>query len=612
MSQTEQTLEEREKQLATRIQTLESQLERLSARMGDVDTAAPAPPSPAGAASREKYYPPEEVPDISEEVLNWAGRTSLLPRLATLCFLLVVALILRTITDSGLVNKLIGSGIGMSYAAILMIVGWYKYREQSPLAPIFAAIGAILMSTIVVETHTHFKSLPLEPAYLTLMATGIGMAMISRRFNAFTPISVGILGMCFAGAAIDYPHPFFPYLSLVLITANLLGYFAAQLKRCSWLRWLILIVTMVMLQLWVIQIIKVLRKGETVPPELAIAWFLPVIAIFAAAYLSLALLGIIRNGTEKISRFDLSLPTINVIWAFSAATYVTGAQGGSTTIVGIAGVMIAIGHLIATFWLARRGVEGSPGAGSLTFASGVLLALALPAATGLFTLSLPIISMVAIFMAVMSRVWESGVVRVTTYVFHIYSCMALVVALQGDSPTATDAVNILPAGLLACIVLYQYQWCRWWPPVQDSSFFGQFDQKDRSAVLLLIAGLVSGFYMIRIAMFQAVPLFPAEMQRDAFRCSQSVLINCAAVALILFAYLKQNKEIRNVAILVTVFGGIKVFMYDLTGTHGLPLVFSVFSFGMAAAVESIALGKWQKKQSADQTQNKPVDNSEAG
>jgi hypothetical protein len=61
-----------------------------------------------------------------------------------------------------------------------------------------------------------------------------------------------------------------------------------------------------------------------------------------------------------------------------------------------------------------------------------------------------------------------------------------------------------------------------------------------------------------------------------------------------------------VAILVTLIGAIKVFLYDLIGIHGLPLVFSVFSFGMAAAVESLALGKWQKQPEL-QTQGRPVD-----
>jgi hypothetical protein len=432
------------------------------------------------------------------------------------------------------------------------------------------------------------------------------MALISRQFNAFTPISVGILGMCFAGAALDYPRPFFPYLALVLFTANLLGYIASGLKRCTWLRWSALVVTMVMLQLWGVQIVTVLRKGETATPELAVSWFLPAIAVFAATYLALALLGIIRRGSEKLSKYIVCLPTINVIWAFSAASYVLGAQGGNTQLLGVVGAVIAIGHFGATFWLARRGIAGAPGAGSFTFAGGVLLALTLPVATGMFTLSLPIISMVAIFMAIMSRTWGSGTVRLTTYLFQIYCCAALVIAFRGDSPAAMNPINIIPAGLLAGIILYQYQWSRWWPPQEGTSFFSRFDKHDRSAVVLMLSGLISGFFMLRIALFQAIPMLPAEMQKDAFRCSQSVLINCAAIALILFAFLRKNKEIRNVAILVMVIGGIKVFLYDLMGTHGLPLVLSVFSFGMAAAVESIALGKWQK-QPVDQAQSEPVE-----
>lgn len=597
MSQEHQALEDRERELATRIQTLERQLERLSARIDDEDITGKSPPRSVSArdSDADTSYPQGELSDVSEEVLSWVSRTSLLTRLATLCFLLVVALILRTITDSGMINKLVGSGIGMGYASVLMIIGWHKYRTQSPLAPVFASCGAILMSTIVVETHTHFNSLPLIPAYLTLMATGIGMAVISRQFNAFTPVSVGILGMCFAGAAIDYPRPFFPYLSLVLFAANLLGYFAAQIKRCSWLRWSALIVTMVMLQLWGVQIVAAVRKGGAIPSELAVFWFQPVVLVFAVTYLLLALLGIARSGAEKITFFDLTLPSLNVLWAFSVLLYVArSSEGGSLFITGGIGVLIAIGHLAVSFWLARRGVVGAPGAASFTIASAILLALALPAATGKWALSLPVLSLVAIFMAVMSRVWNCGTVRLTTYLIHIYCCVAMVVAFKGEGPAAMDAVNILPAGLLTCIILYQYLWCRWWPPVAAASFFSRFDTRDRSAVTLLLAGLISAFFMMRIALFHAITILPEGMHRDAFSCSQSVLINCAAIALILFAFSKQNKEIRNVAILVMILGGIKVFVYDLMGTHGLPLVFSVFSFGMAATVESIVLGKWMK------------------
>jgi hypothetical protein len=462
------------------------------------------------------------------------------------------------------------------------------------------------MSSIVVETHTHFKALPLVPAYLTLMATGLAMALMSRRFNAFVPISVGVLGMCFAGAAIDYPHPFFPYLALVLYTANVLGYVAAQLKRCSWLRWSVLVVTMIMLQLWGIRLGILLHKGDAIPPELAPAWYLPVLAVFFLTFIALSLLGIVNVGGQKISRFDFSLPTLNVIWAFTLARHVTEAWLMNVKLLGIIGLLCAAVLLGMTFWCARRDIEGAPGTNTFAFAGGALLALALPTATSAFVMSLPVISLVAITMAIVSRVWENGGLRGTTYLMNIYACVALVLVLRGEGADANEAINMLPAGLLAFIAIYHYKWCRWYPVPVTSALFDTLDRNDRSAALLLLGGLASGFIMLRIALFQAMQFVPAAIQRDAFRCGQSVLINSAAIVLILFAYVRRDKEIRNVAILVTIVGATKVFLYDLLGTHGLPLVFSVFSFGMAAAVESLALGKWQK-QPSDQTQNEAVD-----
>jgi hypothetical protein len=607
MSSPDETPETREKELENRIQMLERHLERLSAHIGDdgtVPAAAAAAPAPRPASQHAKDYPAEEMPELSEEVLSWASRNAVLPRLATVCFLMVIALVLRTITDSGLVNKLLGSGLGMGYAAALMIFSWYKYARESPLAPVFAACGVVLMSTIVVETHMHFQALPLVPAYLTLMATGFGMALMSRRFKAFVPISVGVLGMCFAGAAIDYPHPFFPYLALVLYTANVLGYFAAQLKRCSWLRWSVLFVTMVMLQLWGIRLGMLLRKGEAVPPELAPDWYLPVLAVFFLTFVSLSLLGISKAGSQKISRFDFSLPTLNVIWAFTLARHVTEAWQMNVNLLGVIGLLGAAGLFAMAFWCARRGIAGAPGTNTFTFAGSALLALALPAATGAFVLSLPAISLVAITMAIVSRVWENGGVRGTTYLMNIYACVALVFMLWGEGPDAKDAISMLPAGLLAVISIYHYQWCRWWPIPDDSALFDTIDRNDRSAVLLLLGGLASGFFMLRVGLFQALQFFPEALQRDAFRCGQSVLINTAVITLIVLAYLRQNKELRNVAVLVTVVGAVKVFLYDLLGTQGLPLVFSVFSFGMAAAVESLALGKWQKQPAGHTIQKK--------
>jgi hypothetical protein len=354
---------------------------------------------------------------------------------------------------------------------------------------------------------------------------------------------------------------------------------------------------MVMLQLWGIRLGILLRKGEAIPAELAPEWYLPVLAVFFVTFMVLSLLGIVSARSQTVSRFDFSLPTLNAVWAFALARHVTEAWQMNVRMLGVLGLLGAGGLIGLTFWCARRNAPGAPGTNTFTFAGGALLALALPTATGAFVLTLPIISMVAIIMAIVSRVWENGGVRGTTYLMSIYACMALAFSLRGEAPGSTDSINMLPAGLLAFISINHFHWCRRWPVPETSAFFDAIDRNDRSAALLLLGGLASGFFMIRIAIFQAMQYVPAEMQRDAFRSGQSVVINLSVIVLICYAYMRKDKEIRNIAILVTMIGALKVFLYDLFGTHGVPLVMSVFSFGMAAAIESLALGKWQNHSS---------------
>jgi len=63
---------------------------------------------------------------------------------------------------------------------------------------------------------------------------------------------------------------------------------------------------------------------------------------------------------------------------------------------------------------------------------------------------------------------------------------------------------------------------------------------------------------------------------------------------------RRDREVRNLAVLITLIGALKVFLFDLLGAAGqgitgVPLVLSVFSFGAAVAVESLLLGRWPKE-----------------
>ena len=573
-------LEERMEQLSTQLRALTLRVERMSAHMGLAEEETPEP--------RAVRTPPTPL-EASEEILSWADRKSLLSRASTVCFLLVVALILRTLTDSGLIDKQVGSFIGMGYAALLIAFGWFKYGQASPLAPVFSVCGAALMATVVLETHARFASLPTMPAYAILMLTGIATAVIGYLYRVAVPVIVGTLGLCLAGAAIDYPYPFFPLLGVLLLTANLLGTFATRIHRCSWLRWILLSVTLFMLALWATRLAAVLRKGSEIPPSLALPWFLPVIAVFMVTFAATSLLGIITSGKEKISKFDLALPTINVIWTFTTAQTVISAMGGSLPTHGIVGIAAALGHLGVCVWLAGQGEYRARGAGAFALAGSALLAQALPLALGSPLFPLPILGATAVGLSLVAHRWRRGGVRAVSYLLQAYACGSLAVLLRPEVKGDLVMGGGVVAAILASIAFFHYRWCRDNGPPRDSALFSRFDKGDGSAAFLLSASLFAFFAALRAGAWYLTRGGTGE----AFHAAQSVIITASAAALVLLAYFRRNREVRNIAILVTLAGAVKVFLYDLLHLHGVPLMASIFSFGMAAAVESIVLGRWQ-------------------
>ena len=112
-------------------------------------------------------------------------------------------------------------------------------------------------------------------------------------------------------------------------------------------------------------------------------------------------------------------------------------------------------------------------------------------------------------------------------------------------------------------------------------------------MLLLISALLSGFFTCRVGLYQVLDLL--HLARPAyFAGAQSVMINLAAATILILALLRRNRELRNVAIVITVIGGIKVFVIDMMAIKGVSLLAGVFSFGLVAALASLVLGRWHK------------------
>ena len=444
----------------------------------------------------------------------------------------------------------------------------------------------------MVETHARFQSLPLVPAYWTLMATGAGMAFVSRRFTAFLPVSVGTLGMCLAGAAIDYPDPFFPYLFMILLTANLLGYYAGTLKRCGWLRWTVLLVTLAMFLLWGMRLAAVAARKNDPAPTLAPEWFLPVLAVVGVAFLAIALLGIVRSRLEKLSAFDFCLPTINAVGSYLAARVVVSEADGSALALSLVAILFALVHFGAAFGLAMRKIDGVPGTNSFVVAGSALLGLALPAALGSGLAAAPVLAAAAVGVAVLSDRWGSGAIRATSYLLQVYAVVSLALSFLTSGLPASFLAGSIPSAALAAAALVHYRWCRRHVPPARSPLFDTYDTEDLSGAVTLLAALTGSFFLLRaIAWWIILPAGPGGP--ETFQCTQSIIINLAALGLGLYAFRTRNREIRNVAILVIAVGAVKS-ASDLLGTKGVPLVFSVLSFGLAAATQSITLSRWQR------------------
>jgi len=573
--------------LESNLAELSGQVEALTLRVSQLENAIASGAIPEISTKTKTDKAQKQT---GNRLLQLMGGSSLLPRIAALCFLMVVALGLRTLTDAGTIDPQIGSLLGMVYAAALAFAGWFRYTKKSVLAPVFSVSGGLLMFSIVLESHARFESIPAELAYMTLAATGIGLAVTSYYQKVSLPILVGTFGMCFASVAIDWPAPFFPYLALVLCLSNILAFFATRLHRCSWLRWVTLVATIFMLMLWRTKLGSYVNFGGELQHNLAPGWIYPISLLLAGTFLAIALIGILRCGEQRISKFDLTLPLINVLWAHWFIRYPIenlSLFGGFST-------LVAVIHLAIAWKLAKRRTTRAPGINAFTLAGVALLCVSLPDMLGSMLYALPLLSALALGVNVFATRWASGGMRATAYMLQIFVTLCLTWFLGGEGVADHFYDGMIVSAICGLFGLTHYRYCRKTPPPADSVLFTNFDKRDRSAVLVLLAGLANGYFMTMVLVYQGLLLYPNVQLAEALAAIQSVSINGAATVIMSLALAWRNKELRNVAILIIIIGGAKVFLGDMLSISGLGLVVSVFSFGMAASLQSYALTRWQK------------------
>ncbi len=555
------SLESRVDRLAQEVHHLRQQMDRLMANRESIPSLPPITPN--------------TTEETSEKVLSWLDHSALLPRISTISFLLVVALILRTITDKDIVSIPVGSVIGIAYAGMLLLIGAYSYLKSHALSPIFTTCGAVLMFSIVVETHNRFDWLPAVAAYTILALVCVGGTALSAWYKIKAPGIVAIMGACLASVALEMPEPTFPYLMAMLGLFNLAAYMIAPIRGCAWVRWIVLAVTLVMMAVWQQKLLTPHVDAKTVSLFVQ-GWFPFVVILFSMMNLGLALLGMVRCHVDRISTYNRMLPSLNVLWAYVMLTRSAPLLAGSELMFAIAGVVAGVGHVMVSLVLSDGQRRTQQASSAMFFAGALLLVMWLPLVMGV-TWSVPIVSALALAAAYLARRRVNHGILVISYLLQVYCLAVLSVQLFSVPAPVSGVVGA------AVVALFSFR---------------QYLMRERASVVLLIVALISTFLMMRILAYAGILSVWGEFE-DIFASTQSVIINVSGVGLMLASVLRRDKDLRNVAIAVVIIGGFKSLIIDLFGLHGLPLVVSIFSFGLGLAIDSILLRRWQQKTSAN-------------
>ncbi len=584
---------EKSNELEKRVAELEEQVVVLTDAVNELHKKMPL--ASEKSAVKKKSAPKAHAQgETSEEILSWVDKSYILSRVATTSFIVAVALALRTAADNGSIDLQIGSFLGILYAFGLIVYSWFAYKERSIQAPVYILWGTLIMCSVVVEAHRVFATVPAEMAYIVMAITGLVATVISRLHHVALPVFVGTLGMSFGSFALDYPSPIFPYLVIILGLANVFATYATRLLRASWLRWLLFMLTLFMIQIWDLKLSIYLSKLSPENLEFSVQGLLPSIGFLGIVFTGIALLGVLGKVQEKISKFDIVLPVLNVCWIYLAVSYAIGQGLTSPKAFGWLAMLVALLHLLIAWWLLGRTEGGSLGTTSFALAGGLLLAFSAPMAIGHAVIATALVAMLSVGIFWVSVCKKNLGLRIVSYFLQLYACSALVFLLWTTDGTTPSLIGAFSSGLLASIAFCHYFMARRYLVVPGESVVHKMNKKDRGAGILLVAALFSGFFTMRVGLYQALD-YMHMATHSAFGGAQSVLINVTAMVLLLISLVKHNKELRNIAIVITMIGAGKVFFMDMVQLKGVPLMISVFTFGLVAASASFVLGRWNKK-----------------
>ncbi len=587
-----------------RLRRLEHALETLGGRVEGIEQklalaapgwrTVPSPSDPAAPAL-------PRLPDSRS-----FSAPQLLSGLAVVCFILVIALILRTLTDNAFVERRLGAGLGIAYAAALMLLGhWARPRR---FAAIYAVCGALLLFSIVIETHARLHILPAPAAYAILGTTLAALYLIGWHSSDPVLVALGLAGTCVAAAALGIPAPSYPALMLLLLIASMLANTSACSGRCLAIKWFLLALTIVVWLVWSVNAYLVLTRAPERTAATDVPWMMPLLGVGSA----LAIIAALREALKGTPLADpypaIAAPVAITITAIIGRCVVLP-HYGSSVLLPMLGTLTGVSVLLAAIGVAGRAKDGSPVASGLLVGALALLVAFAPGCIRSPYLALVAGALLALGMVFATPLGKSAVARMVVHLFLGWVGAAAGFTLFLNSSGEASIPNALVLILLAAVLIAHYAASRRKFGRESTGEGGGqglvasfiADLAYRSALIPLLSGLGCVFGGTRLAA-RAV-LVHAGAVDSAFQACQSVMVNLAALGLGVIGIATACAEVLVLAVIVALAGAAKILLYDTSHLQGLPLLCGIGSLGVMAAFGAVLWARWQRTK--EQTQ--PVD-----
>jgi hypothetical protein len=573
--------------ISERILFLETRVAELTDKVSSLEAGTPT----GIGGEPDKKGDPAVFLEPPEGLGEWLGNGALLQKMAVVCFILVFALLLRTITDNGYVNVAAGSLLGLAYVSILALIGCVSYVKGKHLANVFSISGFLLLFTIVIEGHGRFGTIPIDLAYAILMTALVTSAFVGIKYRVGKLLSVSVIGVVIAGMAIGFPQVVFPLSGMLFLIANAVAFIASDRSVNGRLKWPVTLLTLLFLAFWAFKGGASLGRGEPVPAHVNLAWLAPFLLSFVGLYHAFYIGRYFKNAKPTV--YDAVIPSFNVLLFFGVGGVIATDYWQQPWLLGAITLALALGHFGLGWRLLTRAPVSVVGMGGAFVAGAIAMALAVPVVVGNVAWAIPVWALMAYGLARLSKRGASGVVRILSYLYPVFALLTgLTFDIFAVGQAAFPKASLAAAASLALFGLMQFDWCRRNPP-PARSLIADLDGRDRSAVVLLLVGL-AGLYLLISMLLDSVAATVLADPVNTMKCGRSIIINSGAIVLLLIAGRRHELELVWIAVFLTIVGGLKVFLADLFGAGGMPLVFSVLSFGLLAMTGSVVMGRWHK------------------